>query len=246
MPGLAREQERPVVVERARGGDGELVLRRCGEHHEIISNGVFLMDTRDGRSERLLVRAAVADLKAPVRVLVGGLGVGFSLAEAVTLPQVAAVTVVEKEPAVIAWHRTHLRHCSAGALEDPRVRVHCADLLEWLAGSPGRGPGAAGDATDGGAGGGVFDAVCLDIDNGPDWTVTASNARLYGAAGLDLVAARMSRRGVLAVWSAAAAPAFEELLRGRFAEVRVRRVPVPRGEPDVVYLARGLRDAAGA
>jgi len=247
MPGLAREQERPVVVERARGGDGELVLRRCGEHHEIISNGVFLMDTRDGRSERLLVRAAVADLRAPVRVLVGGLGVGFSLAEAVSLPQVAAVTVVEKEPAVIAWHRTHLRHCSAGALEDPRVRVHCADLLEWLSGSPGaqspgRGPDAAGDA----AAGEVFDAVCLDIDNGPDWTVTASNARLYGAAGLDLVAARMSRRGVLAVWSAAAAPAFEKLLRGRFADVRVRRVPVPRGEPDVVYLARGLRDAAEA
>ncbi|MEU6040237.1 spermidine synthase [Actinomadura sp. NPDC047616] len=240
MRGLAREQERPVVVERARGGDGELVLRRCGEHHEIISNGVFLMDTRDGRSERLLVRAAVADLDPPARVLVGGLGVGFSLAEAVTLPQVAAVTVVEKEPAVIAWHRTHLRHCSAGALEDPRVRVHCADLLEWLTPSPGREPEAAG----GEAVGGVFDAVCLDIDNGPDWTVTASNARLYGAAGLDLVAARMSRRGVLAVWSAAAAPAFEELLRGRFADVRVRRVPVPRGEPDVIYLARGPREAS--
>ncbi|GAA4070697.1 spermidine synthase [Actinomadura miaoliensis] len=242
MRGLAREQERPVVVERARGGDGELVLRRCGEHHEIISNGVFLMDTRDGRSERLLVRAAVADLDPPARVLVGGLGVGFSLAEAVTLPQVAAVTVVEKEPAVIAWHRTHLRHCSAGALDDPRVRVHCTDLLEWLAPSPGREPEAAGDE----AGHGVFDAVCLDIDNGPDWTVTASNARLYGAAGLDLVAARMSRRGVLAVWSAAAAPAFEELLRGRFADVRVRRVPVPRGEPDVIYLARGPREAAPA
>jgi len=228
----AGERERPIVVERAQGGDGELVLRRCGPHFEIISNGVFLMDTRDGRSERLLVRAAVEGLAAPARVLIGGLGVGFSLAEAVSLPQVGAVTVVEKEAAVIAWHGTHLRRFSQGALEDPRVRVRCADLLDWLAAPDG--PDAPGDA----GGAGVFDAVCLDIDNGPDWTVTASNARLYGTAGLDLVAARLSRRGTLAVWSAAASPAFEELLRTRFADVEVRRVPVPRGEPDVIYLAR--------
>ncbi|MBX6769406.1 MAG: spermidine synthase [Actinomadura rubrobrunea] len=228
-PRAVREQERPVVVGRAQGGDGELVLRRCGPHFEIISNGVFLMDTRDGRSERLLVRAAVEGLAAPARVLIGGLGVGFSLAEAVSLPQVGAVTVVEKEAAVIAWHGTHLRRFSRGALEDPRVRVRCADLLDWLAAPP-DGPDASGDAGDEG----MFDAVCLDIDNGPDWTVTASNARLYGADGLDLVAARLSRRGTLAVWSAAAAPAFEELLRSRFADVEVRRVPVPHGEPDVI------------
>jgi spermidine synthase len=221
----------PATIERAQGqGGGELVLRRDGKHYEIISNGVFLMDTRNGESERLLITTAVdavatAGSHAPVRVLIGGLGVGFSLAEALRLPAVAAVTVVEIEPAVVDWHRTLLRPFSKGALDDPRVRVVRADLLDWLA-EPG---------------GGSFEAICLDIDNGPDWTVTPANARLYGGTGLDLVARRLAPRGVLAVWSAGASPAFEELLRGRFTEVQVRPVPVPRGEPDLIYLARGPR-----
>ncbi|TDC74273.1 spermidine synthase [Actinomadura sp. 7K507] len=222
----------PVVVERAAGVGGELVLRRAGADYEIISNGVFLMDTRGGASERLLVRAAVEGLDGPVRLLIGGLGVGFSLAEALALPQVAHVTVVEREPAVIAWHAAGpLRPWSRGALGDPRVTVEHADLLDHLAGPA---AGAGGDA-----GGGRFDALCLDIDNGPDWTVTPGNARLYSAAGLDLLTRRLTPRATLAVWSANAAPAFEALLRERFARVRVRAVPVPRGEPDVVYLASG-------
>ncbi|GAA2593924.1 spermidine synthase [Actinomadura fulvescens] len=213
-----------ATVERAHGPSGELVLRRAGAHYEIISNGVFLMDTRNGESERLLVRAAVAGLRPPVSLLIGGLGVGFSLAEAVALPGVAAVTVVEIEPAVIGWHATHLRPFSAAALDDPRVRVVGADLLDHLRRS-----------------GHHYDAICLDTDNGPDWTVTPANADLYGEDGLALLAARLTGRGVLAVWSAAAAPAYEERLRARFAEVEARPVPVPRGEPDVVYLARRPR-----
>ncbi|MEU5991181.1 spermidine synthase [Spirillospora sp. NPDC047418] len=211
----------PVVVERAAGVGGELVLRRAGAHYEIISNGVFLMDTRNGESERTLVRTAVQGLDAPVRLLIGGLGVGFSLAEALTLSAVTHVTVVEREPAVVRWHAGPLRPWSAGALDDPRVTVRRADLLDVVAG-PAAGP---------------FDALCLDIDNGPDWTVTPGNARLYAPAGLDLLARLLTPRGVLAVWSANAAPAFEALLRGRFARVDARPVPVPRGEPDVVYLA---------
>ncbi|MQY08988.1 spermidine synthase family protein [Actinomadura macrotermitis] len=222
-----------VVVERAEGVGGELVLRRDGGDYEIISNGVFLMDTRNGESERLLVRWALEALDgpaAPVRVAIGGLGVGFSLAEAAGTPGVAAVTVVEREPAVVGWHDGPLRPFSRGALQDPRVRVVRADLVEWI---------ATADAT-AGAGGG-FDVVCLDIDNGPHWTVTPGNARLYGREGLARLAGLLSGRGVLAVWSAGAAPGFEELLRACFARVRVRPVPVPRGEPDVVYLAGGHR-----
>jgi spermidine synthase len=214
----------PEVVDRATGvTGGDLVLRRAGADFEIISNGVFLMDTRGGRSERLLVRAALERLSGPAHVLIGGLGVGFSLAEAAARSAAAgagAVTVVELEPAVIGWHRTHLRPYSAGALDDPRVTVTCADLLDWL-------PAAAAR----------FDAICLDIDNGPGWTVTDRNAHLYGAGGLGLLADRLAAGGVLAVWSAAAAPAFEERLRARFGDVEVRTVPAPRGEPDVIYLA---------
>jgi spermidine synthase len=212
----------PVVVDRAVGvAGGEVVLRRAGADFEIISNGVFLMDTRGGQSERLLVRAALDRVRAPARLLIGGLGVGFSLAEATARsPEAGAVTVVELEPAVIGWHRTHLWPYSAGALDDPRVTVIRADLLDWLPGATAR-----------------FDAICLDIDNGPDWTVTDRNARLYGEGGLDLLAERLTAGGVLAVWSAAAAPAYEARLRARFTDVEVRAVRAPRGDPDVIYLA---------
>ncbi|MDN3356159.1 spermidine synthase [Actinomadura sp. DC4] len=205
------------VYERRAGENGELVLRGDGRHLEIISNGMFLMDTRAGESERLLVRAALDRLARPADVLIGGLGVGFSLAEALRSPRTRTVTVVEREPAVIGWHATHLRPYSGGALEDPRVRVERADLVGWLR-----------------TGEGGYDVLCLDIDNGPDWTVTEGNAALYDPA---LLAGRLRPGGVLAVWSAGAAPAFEERLRERFTDVSALAVPVARGEPDVVYLA---------
>lgn len=209
------------VYERRAGENGELVLRGDGRHFEIISNGVFLMDTRAGESERLLVRGALERLGRPADVLIGGLGVGFSLAEALASPLTRTVTVVEREPAVIGWHATYLRPCTGGALDDDRVRVERADLLGWL-----RSPAA-----------GTYDAICLDIDNGPGWTVTEGNAAVYGAAGLDLLARGLRPGGVLAVWSAAAAPAFEASLRERFTAVSAHPIEVARGEPDVVYLA---------
>ncbi|MGI5330860.1 spermidine synthase [Actinomadura nitritigenes] len=246
MDVIGEDRAEPVVVERAAGVGGELVLRRAGADYEIISNGMFLMDTRNGESERLLVRAAVdAALdrdgsgtggrggEKPARVLIGGLGVGFSLAEALSHPAVGHVTVVEREPAVVGWHAGPLRPWSRGGLDDPRVALVRADLLDVVAADPA--------APAGSAQGAGFDAVCLDIDNGPDWTVTPGNARLYGPDGLDLLARRLSPRGVLAVWSAGAAPGFQDLLATRFARVEALPVPVPRGEPDMVYLARSPR-----
>jgi predicted membrane-bound spermidine synthase len=233
MDVIGEGRAEPVVVERAAGVGGELVLRRAGADYEIISNGTFLMDTRNGESERLLVRAAVDAARdreqdgdgaggGGARVLIGGLGVGFSLAEALAHPAVGHVTVVEREPAVVAWHAGPLRPWSRGGLDDPRVTLVRADLLDVLE-----------RPADG-----AFDAVCLDIDNGPHWTVTPGNARLYGPGGLDLLAGLLSPRGVLAVWSAGAAPGFGDLLASRFARVQELPVPVPRGEPDMVYLAR--------
>lgn len=198
------------------GRCGELVLRRVGEHHEIIANGVFLMDTRNGESERLLVEAAAARMPAGGRLLVGGLGVGFSLREALSQPSVGSVVVVEREPAVIAWNEGPLGN--AAVLAAPRVTVVAADLLTWL---PTAGP---------------FAAICLDIDNGPEWTVDEGNAALYGPAGLSMLAEALTPGGVLAVWSANAAPAFVAALAARFGPVETLSVPVSRGEPDLIYL----------
>lgn len=219
------DDDAPVTVERHEGPYGEVVLRRRGERYEIIANGTFLMDTSDGRSERLLVDAAL-DALGPDRdglsVLIGGLGVGFSLARAAAEPRWAAVAVVEREPAVVAWHRQgHLAAFSAHALDDPRVRVVDADLVAYIRGT-----------------GDTYDALCLDIDNGPDWTVTANNGSLYHLSGLTACRDRLNAGGVLAVWSARPSAGFEAELRAAgFIQVRTLEVPVERGVPDAVHLA---------
>lgn len=223
--------DRPVTVDRREGPYGEVVLRRRGGGpsdeavFEIIANGCFLMDTSDGRSERLLIRTALdalpADRPSPA-LLIGGLGVGFSLVEAAAEPRWGRIAVVEREAAVIDWHRDGpLAAVSAGALADPRTEILHTDLVEWLRTGPE-----------------TYDALCLDIDNGPDWTVTEGNDGLYSPTGLAACAARLAPGGVLAVWSARPSPAFERSLRNAgFTRVRTEEVTVARGVPDVVHLA---------
>ncbi|WP_407287901.1 spermidine synthase [Streptomyces sp. BP-8] len=234
----------PRTIDRREGPYGEVVLRlRAGSPagpegpegpaapvvYEIIANGCFLMDTSDGRSERLLIDAALdalpADRERP-SVLIGGLGVGFSLARAAEQPRWGRITVVEREEAVIDWHRGGpLSAVSAAALADPRCAVLHTDLVAHLRGE-------TGPRT-------TYDALCLDIDNGPDWTVTEDNGSLYSPTGLAACRDRLSPGGVLAVWSAQPSPAFEEALRNAgFSEVRTEEIPVVRGVPDVVHLAR--------
>jgi spermidine synthase len=216
--------EEPQVLDRVAGVCGELALRRAGADFEIIANGMFLMDTRNGASERLMVTAVADRMRPGGRLLVGGLGVGFSLRAALDHPRVGEIVVVERERAVIDWNRGPLRARHGDALADPRARCVEADLLTWLPES-----------------GASFDGVCLDIDNGPEWTVTDGNAALYGDTGLDMVAGALSPGGVLAVWSASASPAFAARLAERFPAVETLLVPVSRGEPDVVFLARASR-----
>src|SRR3954453_4341861 len=111
------------LVERGDTARGELVLRRSGEHFEVISNGVFLMDTRDGRSERLLVRAALDAVRDARTLLIGGLGLRFPLRDAADNPQLERTDAVEIEAAVVRWHASPLRELTADAVADPRVRV---------------------------------------------------------------------------------------------------------------------------
>jgi spermidine synthase len=210
---------------------GELVLRRCnspdgGVDFEVVSNGVFLMDTRDGRSERLLVRAALDRCPTPATMLVGGLGVGFSLREALADDRVSHIDVVEVEAAVVGWHSTHLRSVSDGALDDPRVTVVVGDLASVVARAMTS-----------------YDVVCVDVDNGPDWTVTPGNDALYGEDGTRLLLSALRPGGVLSVWSARPVPDYERLLRRLASDVDVLTVDVApqgatRATPDVVYLAR--------
>ncbi|MHA5049247.1 spermidine synthase family protein [Streptomyces sp. SD15] len=216
----------PVVIDRREGPYGEVVLRRHGTLLQIIANGCFLMDTSDGRSERLLVDAALEALdgRAEPSLLIGGLGVGFSLAHAAADPRWGRITVVERERAIVDWHRDGpLAELSARALADPRTEIAEADLLAHVNEI---------SAT--------YDALCLDIDNGPGWTVTEGNRALYAPAGLASCARALKPGGVLAVWSAQPSPEFEGTLRNAgFRRVRTKEIPVARGVPDVVHLAVG-------
>ncbi|BFO15236.1 spermidine synthase [Streptomyces sp. KM77-8] len=191
------------------------MLRRHGGLLQIIANGCFLMDTSDGRSERRLVDVALAALgprAADPHVLIGGLGVGFSLAHAAGQSRWGRITVVEREPAVIDWHRAGpLAALSAKALADPRTEIVEADLVRYL------------DETSD-----TFDALCLDIDNGPDWTVTEDNEELYAPSGLAACARVLRPGGVLAVWSAKPSPEFEETLwNAGFQGCVPKRSPLP-------------------
>ncbi|MGW0702735.1 spermine/spermidine synthase domain-containing protein [Streptomyces sp. NPDC002867] len=218
----------PVTLDRREGPFGEVVLRRRRDGdatvHEIIANGCFLMDTSDGRSERLLVDAAHDALEtgnvAP-SVLIGGLGVGFSLAHAAAGKQWRRITVVEREQAIIDWHRSGpLAAISGEALADPRCVILHTDLVAYLRTTDDR-----------------YDALCLDIDNGPDWTVTEDNGELYSPAGLTACQRALRPGGVLAVWSAQPSAAFEDALRNAgFTGVRTEEIRLARGVPDVVHL----------
>ncbi len=395
--------DRPVTVERREGPYGEVVLRRRGQGAgavwEIIANGCFLMDTSDGRSERLLMRAALnaltegvesgsgsdpasdsvdevsaistatgapslattssmpaasdelasvrgAEARCPIHsgalggdsvdgsaapgtsgtedvsrpssgrrptgdggsdsgldggreagaspvrrssqgvnfrpsVLIGGLGVGFSLVEAVAEPRWGRIVVAEREQAVIDWHlRGPLAELTGPALADPRTEILHTDLVAYLRGPfhddadrvaapssqpdtdehgfasrseeppvpTGAGEAIASsdsrtcDARQSDAGrrnaGRRYDALCLDIDNGPDWTVTEDNGGLYSPAGLAACREWLNPGGVLAIWSAQPSTAFEEALRNAgFTSVRTEEITVARGVPDVVHLA---------
>ncbi|MEU0134266.1 spermidine synthase [Streptomyces sp. NPDC006296] len=221
----AADTPRPVVVDRREGPFGEVVLRERGADFEIIANGCFLMDTSDGRSERLLIDAALGALPAgrpDLSVLIGGLGVGFSLVRAAEEPRWSRIAVVEREQAVVDWHfGGPLGRISGAALTDPRTEILRTDLVAHLSTTTER-----------------YDALCLDIDNGPDWTVTEDNGSLYSPTGLAACRARLKPGGVLAVWSAQPSEHFAEALRNAgFHAVRTEEVAVARGVPDVVHLA---------
>ncbi|MFE8009356.1 spermidine synthase [Streptomyces sp. NPDC057418] len=219
------DAHRPVTLDRREGPFGEVVLRERGDDFEIIANGCFLMDTADGRSERLLIDAALAALppgRPDPALLIGGLGVGFSLVRAAEERRWGRIVVVEREQAIVDWHlEGPLGRISAAALADPRTGILRTDLVDHLRTATER-----------------YDALCLDIDNGPDWTVTEDNGSLYSPAGLAACHARLTPGGVLAVWSAQPSATFGEALRNAgFHAVRTEEVAVARGVPDVVHLA---------
>jgi spermidine synthase len=199
------------VLGRARTPDGtELTLTRHTSEYLILANGQSLMSSRMHGSEAALavLGCGRARTLSQPQVLVGGLGMGFTLRAALDcLPPGACVYVAELVPAVVEWNRGPLGALANHPLDDPRVRVDEADVAAILRSSSAR-----------------FDAVLLDVDNGPAALTAASNAGLYDSHGVAAAHASLTPGGVLAVWSARDDPRFERRLRTAGFNVRRERI----------------------
>ncbi|MDB5448673.1 MAG: hypothetical protein JWQ97_3990 [Phenylobacterium sp.] len=207
-------------------GGGELRLMRRGAELSIMSGSIELMNSRLSGSEEALATLACAAIEArpKPKILIGGLGMGFTLRAALAaLPPDAELVVAELVPAVIAWAGGPLAELFAGSLEDPRVRVREGDVAEVIAESRA-----------------AWDAILLDVDNGPGGLNRAANDLLYGAPALAATRRALRPGGILAVWSAAPdAPFVARLRRSGFAveEKRVRATRSGRGARHLIWLA---------
>lgn len=209
--------------------DGKRMELLAHDRDRIIRvAGVELMSTRQHRSEDRLGEVAVEALSGSPRprVLVGGLGMGFTLRALLGgLPAAAVVTVAELLPAVVAWNRDPAMGLAADCLADARVTVVEGDVAALLAASPG-----------------AFDAILLDVDNGTGALTVGSNERLYRAAGVGQVKKCLAPRGLAVWWSAHEDRAFESLLADSGFDVTVERVlPHPQAKRATHVLFVGRR-----
>jgi spermidine synthase len=178
---------------------GELRLYQMGGHYAIRADGIELMASHVYESEEALANLACHRIsqRRNARVLVGGLGMGYTLAAALRrLRADAEVVVAELVPAVVDWNRRHIGHLAGYPLDDPRTTIHQGDVAQQLR--------HVRDA---------YDAILLDVDNGPEGLTRPANDWLYGAGGLQSAKLALREDGVLAVWSATSDRIFPERLR---------------------------------
>jgi spermidine synthase len=206
-------------------GGGELRLYRRAEEYSIMLGGNELMNSRLSGSEEALATLVCERIggRADPKLLIGGLGMGFTLRAALAaLGPDARIEVAELVPAVIAWARGPLAPLFGASLADPRVQLIEADVAGLIGAAAG------------------YDAILLDVDNGPDGIVREDNERLYQPGGLARAKAALRPGGVLAIWSAAPHRSFAQRLRA--AGFAVEEVPVRaaggRGARHVIWLAR--------
>lgn len=192
----------------------------------IRLNGHGLMDSRMVESERVLGElgtSRIAD-KQKARILIGGLGLGFTLGAVLdNVTSTAEVHVAELLPTVVDWNRTYLQAINGNLLDDPRVQIHTQDVRDLLMRAR---PG--------------YDAILLDIDNGPTAMVQDGNVSMYSETGLALLGGAIRNNGRAVFWSAAADPVFEKRLRraGFAVEVvRVKRYATAKRASIFLYVA---------
>ncbi len=175
----------------------DILLRRKGDIYEIRFNGLELMSNFNHQSETVLAeRSLRLHGRAAQRVLIAGLGMGFTLRTALDyLAADAQVTICELIPEIVQWNREHIGSLAGHPLRDPRVRIVVDDVLNVL--------GRAGEH---------YDVVLMDTDNGPDFTVRETNSAIYEDDGLEAVLRSLAPGGVASFWSATVSEEFEARL----------------------------------
>lgn len=209
------------------GGD-ELRLFRRAHEYTIALGGNELMSSRmSGSEEALAVMTCARVRNAAPHLLIGGYGMGFTLRAALAkLAPNARVTVAELVPEIIDWARGPMATLTAGCLDDPRVDLVAGDVGDVIA--------AAADR---------FDAILLDVDNGPDGLTRAANDRIYSLQGVARAKAALKPGGILAIWSAGPDPAFSRRLKE--AGFKVEEIAVParsngKGGKHLIWFASRL------
>jgi spermidine synthase len=174
------------VVDNAATVDGDdLVLSRLGEEWQVHTGPTLLMSSEEHHSEDALATLAIARAGKVERVLVGGLGMGFTLRAALEkLPASAKVVIAETSSALVRWNRTWLAHLADRPLDDQRVQLMMGDVVDRIADAAAN-----------------YDVILLDVDNGPSALVHSTNDRLYGPEGSRAALSALRPGGVLAVWS---------------------------------------------
>ena len=208
------------------GDGGALRLMQRGAEFSIMAGPIELMNSRLSGSEQALASLTCEKLgeRPGLRMLIGGLGMGFTLRAALAvLAADAVVTVAELVPEVVAWARGPLAGIHGQSLDDPRVTIFEADVGKLIAGGPSR-----------------YDAILLDVDNGPEGLMRRANDDLYDTYGVREAHAALRPGGVLAVWSSKPHQAFSQRLRGAgfsVEEVRPWANGRGRGARHVIWLA---------
>ncbi|WP_315760997.1 spermidine synthase [Sphingomonas sp. Y38-1Y] len=208
-------------------GGPPLRLFKRNDDFMIVLERNELMSTRMSGSEvalGTLTCARIAGIRAP-RVLIGGYGMGFTLRAVLgRLGADAEIVVAELVPGIIEWARGPMAALTDGCLDDPRVKLEMGDVRALIRGTVGG-----------------FDAIMLDVDNGPDGLTREANGGLYASAGLAEARRALRPGGTVAVWSAAPDPAFtNRLIKAGFStdEVRVRARENGKGATHVIWLAK--------
>ena len=215
-----------IDTARVPGADVELRLMRRGAEFSMMLGQNELMNSRLSGSEEALATLACRRIEAIKRpnLLIGGLGMGFTLRAALAvLGTEARITVAELVPAVIAWARGPMANIFADSLNDPRASILSADVIEVIQSHPS-----------------AFDAILLDVDNGPEGLIRKANDALYNLKGLKAIRRALRPGGVLAVWSSGPHPLFSKRLRDAgfdVNEVAVRATAKRSGARHVIWFA---------